>query len=85
MTDADLNGARDFDFLVGDWSVLHRRLKRRLAGDTEWLEFIGPASVRHILDGYGNIDEIRVDLPSGPHVGATLRMFNPATQLWSIF
>lgn len=85
VTDADLEGARDFDFLVGNWSVLHRRLKRRLAEDTEWLEFTGPASVRHILDGIGNIDEIRVNLPSGPSVGATLRLFNPATQLWSIY
>ena len=65
VTVADLDGARDFDFLVGDWSVLHRRLKRRLAGDTEWFEFTGPASVRHILDGFGNIDEIRVSSVPG--------------------
>ena len=39
-------GARDFDFLIGDWSVRHQRLGRRLAHDTNWVEFEGPASVR---------------------------------------
>jgi hypothetical protein len=85
VTDADTNGARDFDFLIGDWSVLHRRLKRRLAGDTDWIEFAGPGSVRTILDGLGNIDEYRIDLPGDAYKGATLRLFNPVTGLWSIY
>src|SRR3546814_19811235 len=29
--------SRDFDFLVGAWKVRHRRLKKRRAGDTEWI------------------------------------------------
>jgi hypothetical protein len=78
-------GAADFDFLIGDWSVFHRRLGRRLAGDTQWIEFTGPASVRKILDGFGNLDECRINLPSGAYTGATLRLFNPATQRWSIY
>jgi hypothetical protein len=75
----------DFDFLIGDWSVFHRRLKRRLVGDTEWIEFTGPASARKILDGFGNFDEFQILLPSGAYVGSTVRLFNPATQLWSIY
>jgi hypothetical protein len=78
-------GANDFDFLIGEWSVLHRRLKRRLAGETEWIEFSGPASARKILAGLGNLDEITINLPTGPYAGATLRLFNPDTQLWSIY
>jgi hypothetical protein len=83
-SDAGPSGADDFDFLIGDWTVLHRRLKRRLAGDTEWIEFTGPASVRKILAGLGNIDEFRIDLPQGGYMGATLRLFNPTTRQWSI-
>lgn len=82
---ARAGGANDFDFLIGDWSVLHRRLKRRLAGDTEWIEFSGPATARKILDGFGNVDEYRIDLPTGRYVGSSLRLFDPAAQTWSIY
>ena len=85
MAPTNPDGARDFDFLIGDWSVRHRRLERRLAHDTHWMEFCGPASVRSILGGLGNIDEIAINLPTGPYVGATLRLFNPSTRLWSIY
>lgn len=54
-----MTGINDFDFLIGEWSVLHLRLKRRLVGDTEWIEFSGPALVRKILGGLGNFDEFR--------------------------
>lgn len=79
-SDPDVSGAHDFDFLIGEWSVLHRRLRRRLVGDDQWIEFSGPASVRKILAGLGNIDEFRIDLPEGAYTGATLRLFNPETR-----
>ena len=41
--------------------------------------------MRKILDGFGNFDEIQIPLPSGKYVGSTLRLFNPTTQLWSIY
>jgi hypothetical protein len=78
-------GVHHFDFLIGEWSVRHRRLKRRLVGDTEWIEFSGLATARKILNGLGNIDEYQINLPDGPYVGSTLRLFNPATGLWSLY
>jgi len=78
------SGAGDFDFLIGEWAVHHRRLKRRLAGDDEWIELNGPASVRKILAGLGNFDEIRIDLPEGSYTGATLRLYSPTSGLWTI-
>jgi hypothetical protein len=78
------SGVNDFDFLIGEWTVLHRRLERRLVGATEWIEFSGPASARKILGGLGNIDEFQIPLPAGAYVGSTLRLFNPVTELWSI-
>jgi hypothetical protein len=80
-----MSGIKDFDFLIGEWVVFHRRLKKRLAGHTEWIEFSGTASVRKILGGFGNFDEFQIPLPEGAYVGSTLRLFNPATQLWSIY
>jgi hypothetical protein len=85
VTQTEIEGAADFDFLIGDWSVRHRRLERRLEQNTNWIEFSGPASARKILAGLGNIDEIAIDLPTGPYVGATLRLFSPSTRLWSIY
>jgi hypothetical protein len=84
MTNAP-TGAADFDFLIGEWIVRHRRLARRLAQDARWIEFSGTASVRSILGGLGNIDEIAVDLPSGPYLGAPLRLFDVSTGLWTIY
>ena len=78
-------GIADFDFLLGRWSVRHRRLKERLTGCTEWIEFMGTASVRTILGGLGNFDECIIPLPDGQFVGATLRLFDPSTGLWTIY
>jgi hypothetical protein len=34
-------GLHDFDFLFGHWQVHHRKLKKRLANNHEWVEFEG--------------------------------------------
>ena len=39
-------GVHDFDFIVGEWRTHHRRLKDRLAGSHEWIEFEGTQSAR---------------------------------------
>ena len=36
----------DFDFAVGDWRVKHRRLKDRLVGSEQWIEFDGRMSTQ---------------------------------------
>ncbi len=79
-----MGNANDFDFLIGDWTVHHRRLAKRLENNTEWIEFTGAATVRKVLRGLGNFDEIAVNLPEDPYLGATLRLFNPETETWSI-
>ena len=85
MTDRHTSSADDFDFFIGDWRVHHRRLKERLTGCREWVEFEGSTTVRKILGGFGNVDDNLLDLPEGPYRAATLRSFDPATGLWSIW
>lgn len=85
MSTAGDTGMSDFDFLIGSWSVVHRRLQRRLAGDTTWIEFTGPAAAQKILAGFGNLDELHIDLPADAYVGSTLRLYNPSTREWSIY
>ena len=76
-------GARDFDFLMGRWSIHNRRLRKRLAGSREWEEFASTCSARPLPAGLGNEDELRIADTDG-YVGLSFRFFNPAAQQWAI-
>ena len=78
-------GLHDFDFLIGQWRVRHRRLKARLAGSREWIEFDGTSVVQKILGGHGTFDDNVIGFPDGAWRGASLRSFDPATGQWSIW
>jgi hypothetical protein len=75
----------DFDFLVGGWTVEHRRLKHRLAHSYEWETFPGTCKTWLLLDGHGNVDDNVLHAPTGTYRAVTLRAFDPATKLWSIW
>lgn len=75
----------DFDFVLGDWNVRHRRLKDRLVGSTEWIEFTGQMSTQAVLGGYGNVEDNLLNLPEGPYRAIAIRSFNPQTMSWSIW
>ncbi|MBS0285599.1 MAG: DUF1579 domain-containing protein [Proteobacteria bacterium] len=74
----------DFDFLIGNWDVRHRKLRKRLARDTRWDEFGGTMRARPLLAGHGNFDENVIDLPDGSYHACTLRLHDPATGRWTI-
>jgi hypothetical protein len=82
---ADLSGLHDFDFLVGEWRVHHRRLKERLAGSREWVEFEGTCTMRKLMNGWGNVDDNVLDMPSGSYRGVGLRSYDPKTAQWAIW
>jgi len=78
------SGARDFDFLEGEWIIQHRKLRERLVGSTEWLEFETPFVMQPILGGLGNIDQCRTE--GEPfHEGVSLRLFDMADRIWRIY
>ena len=79
------DGRDDFDFLVGRWTVAHRRLRQRLVGDTGWEEFGGVCESRPVVGGLANIDDNILELPAGTCRAATLRVFDPVAKLWSIW
>lgn len=79
------DGRNDFDFLIGTWKVHHRRLKERLKGSTEWEQFEGDTIDRKILNGLGNLDENLIHRKPGPVHAISLRLFNPASNEWSIY
>jgi hypothetical protein len=73
----------DFDFLVGTWDVVNRRLVERHVGSDTWDEFPGVTVARTFFDGAGSFDEIT--FPTKGFSGATVRTFDPATGDWSIY
>jgi hypothetical protein len=70
---------------MGIWNVRHRYLLKRLVDCHDWIEFDGCCAARKILDGCGNVDESRIDLPGDPYRGMTLRTWDPDTAEWSIY
>jgi hypothetical protein len=79
------HGARGFDFLHGDWSVRHRKLRKRLAGSTDWFEFPGTLHVDPILGGAGNFDRNGLADPNGSYEAHSLRLFDAKASRWSIW
>jgi len=75
----------DFDFVIGDWRVTHRRLKERLAGCTDWIEFDGAMSTRKILGGFGNLEDNVLHFPEGDVRAVALRSYDAEAKTWSIW
>ncbi|MEV0171390.1 hypothetical protein AB0I00_09735 [Streptomyces sp. NPDC050803] len=77
-----MSGARDFDFLHGDWEVRHRRRADFLDPDSDWEEFPSTTRCWSLFDGAANVDEI--DMPHLGSKGLTLRLFDRETEQWSL-
>ena len=75
----------DFDYLVGNWKLKNRKLASRLTHSTEWIPFESRVEMHQILNGLGNIDKYTDEASGKPYEGVALRLFNPATRLWSIY
>lgn len=78
------DGRRDFDFYHGRWHVENRRLKERLAGSDEWIEFEAIDKCRPILDGLGSLDRYSTQW-NGGIVGMALRLYRPQTRQWHVY
>jgi hypothetical protein len=78
-------GPDDWAFLVGRWTVRHRRLRERLVGDTHWEDFAGTCVNWPLMDGQGNVDDNVLQLPGGTYRGVGVRAFNAETRQWSIW
>jgi hypothetical protein len=81
----NLSGLHDFDIRQGEWTAHHRKLKERLAGSKEWIEFDGTCSFLILMDGYVNVDENLFDVAGAPYKGVSLRAYDPKTGQWAIW
>lgn len=80
-----MQGQNDFDFLFHDWRVRHRKLQTRLADADDWIEFDGTSSTSPLLGGAGNVEDNRLDDPSGAYRAAALRSYDSSKNLWRIW
>lgn len=78
-------GPSDFDFIIGQWQVRHRRLDARLVGCTDWTEFEGTSSTRKILGGFGNVEDNVLKFPDGEVKAAAVRSFDAQSGTWAIW
>jgi len=75
----------DFDFILGSWRVENSRLKERLTGCLEWVDFSGESSTRKILGGLGNVEDNLLRLPEGDYRAAAFRSNDMASKKWAIW
>lgn len=74
---------RDFDFFVGTWHGVNRRLKKRWVGSNDWDVFPGRLRCESRLGSVVNIDE--VDFSTKGWSGMTVRVFDLENRQWSIY
>jgi hypothetical protein len=75
----------DFDFIIGDWTVQHRRLNSRLTGCRDWTEFTGLSSTVKTLGGFGNLEDNLLHFPDGDVRAIAVRSYCAASNTWSIW
>lgn len=75
------HGARDFDFLHGQWIVENRRLEDPFAPGARWIEFDSVRICRPLRGSAGHLEE-SVEDDSGPHT--ILRLFETPSGRWSV-
>lgn len=72
-------GVGDFDFLTGEWTIRHLRLKD--GTENEWQRFDSGASVHRVLGGMGSIEELRK--ADGSFMGMGVRLWLPQQKKWA--
>ena len=77
-------GAHDFDFLYGAWTVHNRRLLARLAHSHEWVRFEARDAFHPLAGGMGSENYYRTDY--GPGCNAIgLHLYKPRSGQWTLY
>ena len=85
LENSEFNAPKDFDFIIGDWAVKHRRLKVLLNDSDEWVEFKGSSSTIKTLGGFGNLEDVHLQFPESSFRAVALRSYNAESNTWSIW
>jgi len=85
MVPSATSSQKDFDVLIGKWTLKHRKLTSRLSNSNEWEEFETVVEDFGILEGAGNMDVGYGNVDGKPWEGRTIRLFDPKTRLWKLY
>lgn len=77
------DGSHDFDWDIGAWKTYQRRRLHPLTGSNEWVDYHGTDRVRSLWQG-ANTGMIEADGPAGHLEIFTIRLYNPASQQWTV-
>ena len=83
-TPAAHGSAHDFDFLIGQWNVHNRRLKRRLSDSHEWMEFEAKDSFAELPGGLGTEEHYSTDFWKN-YAALGLHLYDPQHRLWTLY
>ena len=83
QADAPTGDVLDFDYNIGVWTAVNRRLKKRWTADPQWEEFTGESRYAQYLGGVVNIDE--TVFPARGTAGLAVRVFDPGPRHWLIY
>jgi hypothetical protein len=75
----------NFNFLIGKWNVINKRLKERLNNSNEWITFSAQMETKSILNGLALMDEMKTDYFGEEFIGLSIRMLNPKSNEWTIY
>ena len=78
------DGSRDFDFLLGQWTVHNRRLLKRMAGSHDWVEFDAQDEFHPLPGGIGTQEHYRTGFwKDFEAVG--LHLYDPRARRWTLY
>ena len=73
----------DFDYQVGTWDGVQRKLKKRWTSNPEWEEFPSRSTYVQYLGGAVSVDQ--TDFPTRGTSGMTVRVFDAEKKQWLIY
>jgi hypothetical protein len=86
ITASSTSSNKDFDYLIGKWTMKNKHLNARLANCKEYTKFETTVENFAALQGNGNFDVVRRQLSDGKvYEGRTIRTFDPETKLWRLY
>lgn len=76
--------SNDFDFLLGQWTVINTRLERWMCGCREWIEFESRHEERKLSSGAGTVALHQYTMDRVPFERSVLRSYNEKLDFWKI-
>lgn len=79
------DGAHDFDFDLGRWTMHFKRLLHPLTGSNTWVEMDGTTVNTPVWGGRANLAEVVTEGSTGRLELLALRLYDPVAREWNTY